>query len=126
MRIRSHAKFLFPIFMACASAVHSAPAEAAKTAAPAATPAKAPAVQSAPAATAAAPAPAVAAPAAPAGAPSVMAKSCDDLKASLEAKLKAKGVKTFTLEIVPKEKVGNAKVIGNCQAGSQQITYSKG
>lgn len=130
MRIPANAKLLIPIFMACVAIVQAAPATAVATpttavAAPA-TAVAAPSTEVAAPATKTAPAKAAPAAASTTGAPSAHSKSCDDLKASLEAKLTAKGVKTFALEIVPKEKVGNAKVIGTCQAGAKKITYSKG
>lgn len=53
-------------------------------------------------------------------------KSCDDLKTEIDGKLKAKGVKTFTLDIVPKADVKSEKVIGNCEAGAKVIVYKRG
>jgi hypothetical protein len=53
-------------------------------------------------------------------------KSCEDVKASIEAKLKAKGVKTFTLDVVGKDETKDAKVVGNCEGGKKKITYKRG
>ena len=41
-------------------------------------------------------------------------KSCDELKAEIEAKLKEKGVQTYTLEIVPAAEVKDQQVVGSC------------
>jgi hypothetical protein len=66
---------------------------------------------------------------APTAKPSVGAtagKSCDELKSEIDTKLKAKGVKTFTLDIVAKADVKDGKVVGSCERGSKKITYKKG
>lgn len=61
--------------------------------------------------------------------------SCEDLKAKIDSKLQAKGVKSYTLEIVPAAKSGDAapaagdaaktegKVVGTCEGDSKQIVY---
>ncbi|MBM3356893.1 MAG: DUF1161 domain-containing protein [Betaproteobacteria bacterium] len=53
-------------------------------------------------------------------------KPCEELKAEIEAKLKERGVKAYTLEIVPNDKVGEAKVVGSCDGGTKKITYKRG
>jgi hypothetical protein len=53
-------------------------------------------------------------------------KPCEELKTDIEAKLNAKGVKNFTLEIVSKDAVKDQKVVGSCDGGSKKITYQKG
>lgn len=53
-------------------------------------------------------------------------KPCDELKAEIESKLKEKGVKGYTLEIVPADQVKGEKVVGSCEGGSKKITYSRG
>jgi hypothetical protein len=53
-------------------------------------------------------------------------KSCDELKSEIEAKLKEKGVTAYTLDIVPNDKVGEAKVVGSCDGGTKKITYKRG
>lgn len=52
-------------------------------------------------------------------------KSCEDLKAEIAKKLEANNVKFYTLEIVPKDKDGEGKVVGSCEAGTKKILYSK-
>jgi len=65
--------------------------------------------------------------------------SCDSLKAQIDAKLQAKGIPSYTLEVVPvtqttpasgvaaaspyKEPAG--KVVGTCEGDSKQILYSR-
>jgi hypothetical protein len=53
------------------------------------------------------------------------AKPCEELKSELEAKLQAKGVQGFTLEIVANADVKDAKVIGSCDGGTKKILYKK-
>ncbi len=52
-------------------------------------------------------------------------KPCEELKTEIAAKLDAKGVKAYTLEIVDKDKAGDATVIGSCQGGTKQIAYKR-
>jgi hypothetical protein len=52
-------------------------------------------------------------------------KPCEDLKTEIAAKLDAKGVKPYTLDIVAKDKDADGKVVGTCEGGSKKIMYSK-
>lgn len=52
-------------------------------------------------------------------------KSCDELKAEIAAKLDAKGVSNYTLEIIDKG-AADGKVVGTCEKGSRQIVYKQG
>lgn len=52
-------------------------------------------------------------------------KNCDELKAEIAAKLEAKGVKNYQLDIVAVADAGNAIVIGSCESGQKKITYKK-
>jgi hypothetical protein len=54
------------------------------------------------------------------------AKSCDELKNEIEAKLKAKGVAAFTLEVVAADAQSDGKVVGTCEAGQKKIIYKRG
>jgi len=58
--------------------------------------------------------------------PALARKSCDELKAEIEAKIKANGVKVFTLEIVPSDQVKSEKVVGSCDGGTKKITFKRG
>ncbi|KIY40493.1 hypothetical protein TZ03_11990 [Pseudomonas sp. 10-1B] len=52
-------------------------------------------------------------------------KPCEELKAEIAAKLDAKGVKGYTLEIVNKGEPAG-KVIGSCEGGTKEIVYRRG
>ncbi|MDH0304066.1 MULTISPECIES: DUF1161 domain-containing protein [unclassified Pseudomonas] len=52
-------------------------------------------------------------------------KSCEELKAEIAAKLEAKGVKGYTLEIVNKGDPAG-KVVGTCEGGTKEIVYRRG
>jgi hypothetical protein len=52
-------------------------------------------------------------------------KSCEELKAEIEAKLKAKGVEGYSLEILPTDQVKDQKIIGSCEGGVKKISYSR-
>jgi hypothetical protein len=59
-------------------------------------------------------------------APAFALKPCEELKSEIAAKLEAKGVKNYQLEIVAAADVKEQNVIGSCQAGTKKITYKKG
>jgi hypothetical protein len=52
-------------------------------------------------------------------------KVCEDLKSEIGAKLDAKGVKKYSLEIVANADVGGRKVVGSCDGGAKKIVYSR-
>lgn len=53
------------------------------------------------------------------------AKSCDELKSEITAKLDGKGVKAYELTIEDADKAGEAKVVGSCDGGKKKLVYSK-
>lgn len=53
-------------------------------------------------------------------------KPCEELKAEIAAKLDAKGVKAYTLDVVPAAHAQDAKVVGSCEGGTMRIIYTKG
>ena len=53
-------------------------------------------------------------------------KPCEELKAEIEAKLKANGVEKYTLDIVVAEEVKDGKVVGSCDGGTKRIVYKSG
>jgi hypothetical protein len=58
--------------------------------------------------------------------PAFAFKPCQELKSEIDAKLQAKGVKAYTLEIVPAEKVAkDEKVVGSCDGGTKKIIYKR-
>ena len=52
-------------------------------------------------------------------------KPCEELKAEIAAKLDAKGVSGYSLEIVDKGTAAGGKVVGTCEGGSKEIVYKK-
>ncbi len=52
-------------------------------------------------------------------------KPCEELKSEIAQKLDAKGVKSYTLEIVNKDKDAEGKVVGTCEGGTKKILYRK-
>lgn len=63
-------------------------------------------------------------------APALAAKPCEELKTEIAAKLDAKGVKGYALDIVSTDDAAKLpaekKVVGSCEAGSKKIVYSRG
>ena len=53
------------------------------------------------------------------------AKPCEELKSEIAAKLDAKKVTNYTLEIVPNDQAGDKKVVGTCDGGTKKIIYEK-
>ena len=51
---------------------------------------------------------------------------CDEVKTSIAAKLDAKGVKDYTLEVVAAADVAGQKVVGSCEGGEKKIVYKRG
>lgn len=54
------------------------------------------------------------------------AKKCDELKTEISAKLDAKGVTGYALDVVAADDKSEAKVVGTCDGGTKKITYSRG
>jgi len=59
-----------------------------------------------------------------ASSPALARKSCDELKGEIDAKIKAKGVTSYTLEVVTGE-VKDGKVVGSCDGGTKKIVYKR-
>lgn len=54
-------------------------------------------------------------------------KPCEELKTEIAAKLDAKNVKGYSLDIVDKDKdVADGKSVGTCEGGTKKIIYRKG
>jgi hypothetical protein len=56
---------------------------------------------------------------------SAFAKPCEELKTELAAKLDAKHVAAYTLDVVPADQNGDGKVIGTCEGGTKKIVYTR-
>jgi len=54
------------------------------------------------------------------------AKPCEELKSEIAAKLDAKGVKDYSLDVVATDQVGEQKVVGSCEGGTKKIVYKRG
>ncbi|VVQ11281.1 hypothetical protein PS918_05328 [Pseudomonas fluorescens] len=52
-------------------------------------------------------------------------KSCEELKAEIAAKLDAKGVSNYSLEIVDKGSASGGQVVGTCEKGTKEIVYKR-
>ena len=53
-------------------------------------------------------------------------KPCEELKSEIAAKLDAKGVSGYSLEIVDKGAAADGKVVGTCEGGTKEIVYKRG
>ena len=53
------------------------------------------------------------------------AKPCEELKSEIATKLDAKGVKSYSLEIVAKDQDVDGKVVGSCEGGTKKIVYRR-
>lgn len=51
---------------------------------------------------------------------------CPEVKSAIDAKIQAKGVRNYSLDIVGAADVGSARVVGNCDGGKSRIVYSRG
>jgi Protein of unknown function (DUF1161) len=54
-----------------------------------------------------------------------VAKPCEELKSEIAAKLDAKGVKSYSLEIVAKDQDAEGKAVGSCEGGTKKIMYRR-
>jgi hypothetical protein len=50
-------------------------------------------------------------------------KPCEALRAEIAAKIDARGVVAYTLEIVAPDATGERKVVGRCDGGTRRIVY---
>ena len=53
-------------------------------------------------------------------------KPCEELKSEIAAKLDAKGVSGYSLEVVDKGVAADGKVVGTCEGGAKEIVYKRG
>ena len=51
--------------------------------------------------------------------------SCEAVKAKIEATLDAKGVKKYSLEVVPKDQATDLRVVGTCDGDTKKIIYKR-
>lgn len=52
-------------------------------------------------------------------------KDCVALRGEIAAKLEAKGVRHYRLDVVAPEALGEAKQVGSCDGGTRRIAYQR-
>jgi hypothetical protein len=52
-------------------------------------------------------------------------KSCDDVKSEIDAKIKANGAVSYSIEAVDKGTAADGKVVGTCDGGTKEIVYKR-
>jgi hypothetical protein len=55
-----------------------------------------------------------------------LAMSCEELRASVAAKIQSKGVARFSLSIVDVGTSAVGQVVGTCERGSKKLVYAQG
>jgi hypothetical protein len=50
-------------------------------------------------------------------------KACEELKAEIDARIKAKGAENYKLEIIPASEVKDQEIVGSCEGGTKKIAY---
>jgi hypothetical protein len=53
------------------------------------------------------------------------AKPCEELKSDIAKKMDANGVKSYSLDVVEKDKDAQGKVVGTCDGGTKKIVYTR-
>jgi Protein of unknown function (DUF1161) len=53
------------------------------------------------------------------------AKNCEELKAEIDAKMKANGVKSYVFRIVAADDAVAGQVVGTCEGGQKKIVYKR-
>jgi len=56
----------------------------------------------------------------------VMAIGCDELRSSIDARIRATGVGNFSLSVVAASATAPGSVVGSCELGTKKIVYAKG
>lgn len=51
---------------------------------------------------------------------------CPELKSAIDAKIQAKGVRNYSLDVVAAADVGSGKVVGECEGGEKKLVYARG
>ncbi len=53
-------------------------------------------------------------------------KPCEELRAEIAERIDAKGVTSYSLQIVSPEEVASDRVVGSCDGGTRRIVYARG
>ena len=59
-------------------------------------------------------------------APAFAKMSCDELVAKIDQKLEKKGVKHYTLTVIPADEATDLRVVGTCDGNKKKIVYKRG
>ncbi len=59
-------------------------------------------------------------------APAMAKVSCEELTAKIEQKLESKGVKGYTLTVIPAAEATDLRVVGTCDGNTKKIVYKRG
>ena len=59
-------------------------------------------------------------------APGFAATPCEEVVKKIEEKLEKKGVKDYTLTVIPADEATELRVVGTCEAGKKKIVYKRG
>ncbi|MBS0453476.1 MAG: DUF1161 domain-containing protein [Proteobacteria bacterium] len=51
--------------------------------------------------------------------------SCEDIRAQIDAKVRATGVNDFSLSILDADAPSSGRVVGSCQLGTKKIIYER-
>ncbi|MBS0343298.1 MAG: DUF1161 domain-containing protein [Proteobacteria bacterium] len=51
--------------------------------------------------------------------------SCEDIRAQIDAKVRASGVNDFSLSILDADAPSTGRVVGSCQMGTRKIVYDR-
>lgn len=57
--------------------------------------------------------------------PASKRKDCAELRSEIAARLDAKGVRHYRLEVVDPDALGEAKQVGSCDGGTRRIAYQR-
>lgn len=57
--------------------------------------------------------------------PALSAKACEELGAEIAAKIESKGIRGYSLKLVPAAQVGDQKVVGTCENGAMKLVYRR-
>lgn len=51
--------------------------------------------------------------------------SCEDIRAQIDAKVRASGVNDFSLDILDADAPSSGRVVGSCELGTKKIVYER-
>ncbi|AXQ27747.1 DUF1161 domain-containing protein [Solimonas sp. K1W22B-7] len=57
--------------------------------------------------------------------PALSTKACEELGAEISAKIESKGIRSYSLKLVPAAQVGEQTVVGSCESGAMKLVYRR-